>query len=54
MKKNFASLAYLQNYRQLNIITRTIPHPKSHILTTFDKNLQRDAAYPMCKSATVM
>jgi len=40
MKKNFASLAYLQNYRQLNIITRAIStNPKPHILTILTTNL---------------
>ena len=33
MKKKLTSLAYLQNYRQLNIITRA-SNPKPHILTT--------------------
>jgi len=35
MKNNFASLAYLQNYRRLNIITRAIstnPNPHFGIL----------------------
>ena len=47
MKKNFASLAYLQNYRQLNIVTRAIDQSKNSIFGKFDsKFLQCVATYP--------
>jgi len=39
MKKNFASLAYLQNYRRLNIISRAIStNPNTHFLANFTAN----------------
>jgi len=39
MNKNFTSLAYLQNYRQLNITRVISTNPKPHILTTVTINL---------------
>jgi len=55
MKKNFVSLAYLQNYRRLNIITRAIStNPNPHFGKFDNKFLQRVTEYPACKSFILM
>ena len=55
MKKNFASLAYLQNYRQLNIIIRAIDQSKTTFLANLTANFSNVLPYtPACKSFILM